>query len=121
MQAQLQRFEGVAGQEDLSIQYEPVLRHPRNRLGQFREKALQGLLALRLKLHIRSLAEGKAAEAIDLRLEDPLGALGKLWCHLGLHRLQVGRREIGWHDGPPAPANGPGRGKFRASPLRFSL
>ena len=71
MQAQLQRLEGLAGDDDLAVEDEAIGLQPSQPGGDLREEPVERLLVFRLQIDAVAVAEGEAAEAVVFRLIEP--------------------------------------------------
>ena len=91
MQPQLQRLEGLAGDDDFAVEDEAIGLQPGQPGGDLREEAAERLLVLRLQIDAVAVAEGEAAEAVVFRFVEPALAARQLVDRLGLHRLRAER------------------------------
>ena len=93
MKPELQRFKGLAGNDDLPVQDETIGLQAGKAGGKLGEEAVQRFLLLRLQVDAVAVAEGKAPEAVIFGLVEPALAGRQFVNRLGLHRLQREREE----------------------------
>src|SRR5690606_25653514 len=77
VQAELQRLEAAAGDDDLAVEHPAALRERRKARGEFGEVALERFLVLRLEPDSIGPPVSEAAKAVKFGLELPVVARGQ--------------------------------------------
>ena len=95
MEAQLQRFEGLARDDEFAVQDKPLSLQSGKASDHLREEAVERFLFLGLQIDFVAIAKGEAAEAVIFGLVEPPLTARQIIYRLRFHRLVVSERGNG--------------------------